>query len=317
VAIAILGVIAPVLADPAVPDSLEIVDAIVCRDLLETGDFFVAVHYNILYDPTAEPTDTAEELFLVRLMDGADELGVVRPYPYFNDGYDQGIVGLYFDAAEGLVWESPYTVTLQGTPAAWATPPSTSFVLGPSSYSGLSGQTANQQALYEWMVDAVESLESNWSVTLLETSEEGSILDETGQTYMTAAIPGLQALCPQLLWIGSTSMDTEPRTWGTAQADLYASRFDGTWVGDGMDAVADLLHVDAPLIGGLFFVLIPFILTIIAAEKWFATSTPALICLPLLLAMGALLGFLPLAVFALIVICFVLFLGYILFFRTS
>lgn len=299
------------------PDTLEVVDAIACRDLLEEDDLFLAVHYNILYDPTAEPADTAQELFLVRLMDGTDQLGVVTPYPYYNDGYDQGIVGLYWDAGSAPTWEGAYTIQVSGTPAAWATPPSTTFVLGPSSYSGLDGQTANRQALYEWMVQAVEALESNWSVTLLETTEEGSVLDETGQTYLTAAIPGLQSLCPQLFWIQTASMDTEPRSWGTAQADLYAARFDGTWVGDGMDAVADLFHVTPQLLGGLLFVLLPFIGVIILAERAFHTSTPALICLPLLLAMGSLLGFLSFMVFGIVVLAFVLFLGYVLFFRTS
>jgi hypothetical protein len=306
-----------VLADPAVPDTLAIQDAIVCRDLLETGDFFVAVHYLILYDPTAEPTDTAQDLFLVRLMDGADELGVVTPYPYYNDGYDQGIVALYFSAADAPTWGDPYTVTLQGTPAAWATPPTTSLVLGPSNYSGLTGQAENQAALYGWMIDAIESLESNWSVTLLETSEEGAILDETGQTYMTGAIPGLQALCPPLFWIQAVDMDTTARTWGTAQADLYEARFDGTWVGDGIDAVADLLHVTPQLLGGLFLVLLPFIGLVILCERSFNTSTPALILLPVLMGMAAVLGFLALWVLALVVICFVLLIGYVLFFRTS
>lgn len=305
------------LADPDPPDALEARSAIACRDLLETGDMLVAVHYNILYDPTAEPADTAETLFMVRLLDGVDQLGVVTPYPYYNDGYDMGIVALYFDAASALTWEEPYQVRLQGTPLAWATPPETTFVLGPSSYSGVSGQTANRQALYDWMIDAIEDLESNWVVTLLERTDGTAILDATGQNYMTGAVPGLQALCPQLFWVQSSSMDSTPRTWGTGQADIYAARFDGTWVGDGMDAVADLLSVTPQLIGGLFFVLIPFVLLVILCERLFNTSTPALILLPLLMAMGTLLGFLSMLVFALVVVCFVLFLGYVLFFRTS
>ncbi len=316
-AIALLSLAAPVLADPDAPDTLEVVDAVVLQDLLEADDFCVFVHYNILYDPTAEPTDSARDLFLIRLMDGATELGVVSPYPYYNDGYDQGIAALYFDAATALTWEEPYTIEVRGSPFAWATPPSTSLVLVESLYSGVNGQSENQDVLYDWAIDALEALETNWSVTLLESSEEGMILDETGQTYMTGAVPGLQALCPQLFWIKSESMDVEPRTWGTAQADLYAARFDGTFVGDGMDGLADLLHCTPQLLGGIVFVLIPFILTIILSERVFSTSTPALITLPLLLAMGALLGFLPLAAFALVVICFVLFIGYILFFRTA
>lgn len=316
-AILLLSLAAPVLADPDAPDTLEVVDAVVLQDLLEADDFCVFVHYNILYDPTAEPADAADDLFLIRLMDGATELGVVSPYPYYNDGYDQGIAALYFDAATALTWEEPYTVEITGSPFAWATPPSTSLVLVESLYSGVDGQSENQDVLYDWAIAALEALETNWSVTLLESSEEGMILDETGQTYMTGAVPGLQALCPQLFWIKSESMDVTPRTWGTGQADLYEARFDGTFIGDGMDAVADLLHCSPQLLGGIVFVLVPFILTIILAERVFRTSTPALVTLPLLLAMGALLGFLPMAAFALIVIVFVLFIGYILFFRTA
>jgi len=315
--VALLILALPVLADPAVPDALEIRSAIACRDLLETGDLFVAVHYNILYDPTAPPAETARDLYLIRLMDGVDQLGVVSPFPFYDDGYEQGIVGLYFPVAAGLVWEDPYVVTLQGSPVAWATPPTTSFVLGPTSYSGVAGQTANQQALYDWSIDAVQKLESNWAVTLLESTDAGSILDETGQLYMTGAVPGLSALCPQLFWVQSASMDVSERTWGTAQADLYAARFDGTWVGDGMDSFAAMLHVTPQLLGGLLFVLVPFLGIIILCEQSFRTSTPALILLPLLMAMGALMGFLSMAVFAIVVVCFVLFLGYVLFFRTS
>lgn len=305
------------LADPDDPDALEIRDVIACRDLVEEDDMAVAVHYNILYDPTAEPAETAQELFLVRVLDGVDQLGVVRPYPYYNDGYDQGIVVLYWSAADAPTWEDEYTVRIQGTPAAWGTPPVTNFTLGSSSYSGLDGQAANQQALYLWMVDAVESLESNWTVSLLEHTDEGAILNETGQSYMTGAVPGLRSLCPGLFWIQSTAIDTTPRTWGTAQADLYAARYDGTWVGDAMDGAADLFGVSAQLIGSILFVLIPFILIMVVSERTFYTSTPALIALPLLMAMGALMGFFSMAFFAICVICFVLFLGYVLFFRTS
>lgn len=307
----------PALADPAVPDALEVRGVIACRDLLEADDMAVAVHYNIDYSITGEPSDSAQDLFLVRLLDGATQLGVTRPYPYYNDGYSQGIVLLYWSAADAPTWEDEYTVRIQGTPAAWATPPEENFTLGDSSYSGVSGQAPNQQALYDWMVDAIEDLETNWTVSLLEHTEEGAVLNETGQSYMTGAIPGLQSLCPGLFWIRSSTIDTTPRTWGTGQADLYAARYDGTWVGDAMDGVADLFGVSAQLIGSILFVLIPFIFIMVISERRFFTSTPALIALPLLMAMGALMGFFSMAAFAICVVCFVLFLGYVLFFRTS
>jgi len=306
-----------VLADPDVPDALEIRDVIACRDLVEEDDMAVAVHYNILYDPTAEPADTAQDLFLIRVMDGAAQLGVVRPYPYYNNGYDQGIAVLYWSSADAPTWEDEYTVRIQGTPAAWATPPEANFTLGSSSYSGLDGQTANQQALYNWMVEAIADLETNWTVSLLDHTTEGAILNETGQSYITGAVPGLQALCPDLFWVRSVDMDTTLRDWGTDQADAYEARYAGTWVGDSMTAAGDLFGVSPQLVGSILFVLIPFILVMVISERAFYTSTPALIALPLLMAMGALMGFFSMAFFAIAVICFVLFLGYVLFFRTS
>lgn len=277
----------------------------------------VAVHYNIDYSITGEPAETARDLFLVRLLDGATQLGVTRPYPYYNDGYDQGIVALYWSAATAPDWGDEYTVRIQGTPAAWGSPPVTNFTLGSASYSNVSGPTANRQALYDWFVTAIEALEANWSVSLLDHTESGAILNATGQSYLTAAITGLSALCPQLFWVQETSMDTGARSWGTGQADLYAARYDGTWVGNAMIAAGSLFGVSPQLVGSILFVLVPFILIMVLSERKFFTSTPALIALPLLMAMGALMGFFSMAFFAIAVICFVLFLGYILFFRTS
>lgn len=297
------------------PDTLEIRGAAAFRDLLETGDMLVAVHYNIDYSITGEPSDTARDLFLIRLMEGADELGVVTPYPFYNDGYDQGIAALYWSAADAPAWEGTYMVRIQGNPAAFASPPSVSQAL--STWSGVEGQGPNQQALHDWMVSAIQSLESNWSVTLLEASDSGYIVNATGHAYITGAIPGIQQLCPSLFWIAQQTMDTSTREWGTAQADLYAARFDDTWVGNGLGATADLLHVSPQFLGGMLFVLVPFIAAIIFSEKVFFTSTPALILLPLLMGMAALMGFFSMAVLALAVICFVLLIGYVLFFRTS
>lgn len=297
------------------PDTLEVIDCAAFHDLLESDDLLVAVHYNIDYSITGEPAEPADDLFLIRLMDGADELGSVVPYPYYNDGYAEGITALYWSAAAAPAWEGVYTVEIQGSPVAWGTPPDASLALG--DWSGFDGPTDNQQALYEWMIDAVQSLETNWTVTLLESTDAGTVLNETGTSYLTGAITGLQALCPDLFWIRATEMDTDERAWGTGQADLYEARFDGTWVGDGLDGVADMFGVTPQLIGGLLFVLLPFLAVVVLCERSFFTSTPALIALPLLMGMAALLGFFSMWVFAIAIICFVLLIGYVLFFRTS
>lgn len=302
-------------AEPDVPDTIEVADAYAFRDLLEDGDVLVAVRYNIDYSVTGEPSQPVDDLYLIRLMDDSTEEGSVSPYPYYNDGYGQGITALYWSATDAPDWGGAYTVEIQGSPAAWATPPSDSLSLG--SWSAVSGQEANQQALTDWMVAAVQELETNWSVTLLESTDAGTVLNDTGTSYITSAISGIKSLCPELVYIRSSEMDTTTRDWGTDQADLYAARFDDTWVGDGLDSVSDLLGVTPQLIGGLMFVLLPFILLVIFCEKVFLTSTPALIALPLLMGMSSLLGFFSMFVFAIAVVCFVLLIGYVLFFRTA
>jgi len=302
-----------------VPDTLEIVDVYVVRDLLEEDDFFVAVHYNIDYSVTGEPTQTAEDLFVIRLLsdDGAEQLGAVSPYPFYNTGYSQGLAGLYFDSDESLSWGTSYIVNIAGNPAWYGTPPTISYSLTGGDYSGLDGQAANQAALATFLIGVFEDLETNWSTTLLERTDVGTVLDETGQTYASAAVPGLQALCPDIYFVRAVTADYSERDWGTDQADLYAARYDDTWVGDGMSAIADLFHVEEQLLGGILFVFLPLILVMILCNRLFFDSTPALIAAPLIMACGAVMGFFSFGVYAVAVICYALFIGYVLFFRTS
>jgi len=306
-------------ADPASPDTLEFCDVVVCRDLLEEDDFFVGVHYNILYDPTEEPSQTAQQLFTIRLLsaDGETQLGAVQPYPYYNTGYDQGAAGLYFDADEALVWSTAYILQIAGNPAYYAAPPSVNHALAGDDYSGMDGQEDNQVALYTFIVATAEALETNWSTTLLERTDIGTVLDEVGQTYFSAAIPGLQSLCPQVYFIQALTMDYTERDWGTDMADTYAARYDGTFVGDGMSAIAGLFDVEPQLLGGIIFVLIPLLAVMVMCLRWFHDTTPALIAAPLIMACGALLGFFSMGVFAVAGLCCALFAGYVIFFRTS
>jgi len=318
IAVCIIGT--PVFAaDPDSPDTLSVVDVIACRDLQEEDDLLVAVHYNIDYSVTGEPSQTAQELFIIRLFssDGSTLHGAVQPYPFYNDGYSQGVAGLYFPAADGLVWNTAYIVQIAGNPAHYASPPSVNHALDGGDYSGFDGQEDNRAALYQWVIDSAEDLESNWTATLLEHTDVGTILDETGQTYYAGAIPGLQALCPQCFYIEALTVDYTERDWGTDQADEYAARYDDTFIGDGMDAIADLFEVEAQLLGGILFVLFPTVFLIIMSFRWFSDSTPALIGAPCIMAMGALMGFFSMGVFAVAGLCYAIFIAYVLFFRTS
>jgi hypothetical protein len=66
--------------------------------------------------------ETITDTYNVRLMDGVNEVMSVAPYAYYNQGFDRGVVWMYFSAAEviaeGLSWGGAYTMRLDGNPTA-------------------------------------------------------------------------------------------------------------------------------------------------------------------------------------------------------
>jgi len=310
--------VSPVLADPPAPDTLEIRDLVVVRNTIEDGDYAVLLLYNIAYTDSY-PDDSSQDLFRIRLMsvDGETELGAVRPYPYYNSGYDYGLACLYFDADSAPTWETSYIVELAGNPAEWSTIPRITRTLVLSDYCGFEDQEANQEAAASFLLDVLADIEVNWSTTLLETSSSGTILSTTGEAYVINAVPGASAIAPSIFYTQAYTPEYEQREWDTTQADTYAARFADSWVGNGLQKAADGLHVSYQLLGTVLFGVPLFVFVMIFCQRKFHDSTPALVAGMGVLLCCVLLGFTSMAVLGVMGIAYAMFIGYVVFFRTS
>lgn len=115
VVLLILPVI-PVYAQISEPTGTFAVNQVeVYRNCLEELDQLYLITGTIEY--TTTPTEyTVDQSYIVRLMNGAINLGNTTFYPYFDSGYDYGMCSIYFTAATAPAWMGAYTVQIQGNP---------------------------------------------------------------------------------------------------------------------------------------------------------------------------------------------------------
>ena len=116
----LLLTVVPVYAQISEPDGVFGVQQIECyRSVRELNDQLYIVLGRIEY--TIPPTAyDASQSFIVRLMNGAVELGSTNFYAFHNNGYDLGICSIYFSADEvdsiPVTWSGGYSVSIEGNP---------------------------------------------------------------------------------------------------------------------------------------------------------------------------------------------------------
>lgn len=305
-------------AEPNPPDDIAIKSVCVTSNITEAGDFVLAFHYRIHYDGD-EPDEAADELFIFSLIDadGETELGAVLPYPYYPlSGYDQGVSGFFFDATDAPDWEEEYILRIAGNPGKFASPPEVNYYMASTDYYDSGNQTENQEYLGDYIIAKAKLLTINWDITLVTDTDAGTVLSETGESYFRSAIPGLQVMCPDIFWIRATPPEFEYREWGEEQATTYIERYEDTWVGDALDDTGDLFGVERTLITG-GFILAAMATVMVVSQVRFTTTTPGLIAGGIIFLCGSVMGFVHMAMMAIVAILFALYVGYILFFKPS
>lgn len=316
IALSLVGLVSQsVWADPTVPTNLQFESTKVFHNLIEDDDFLLVLHYNIHYN-TDQPDTPANKLFTFRLLDtdGIDYLGSVVPYAYYNSGYDQGCAAFYFPKDEAPDWEGAYIVRISGNPEYWSTPPLTSHTLTLSDYSQLETQAENQTLLGNYVLDIALDLEINWSTTLLYNADLGVVLNSTGETYFRGAIPGLQAMAPQLFAVQTTTPQYTEEGWTQAQGNAYGQRFAGTWVQKSLDTIGDMFSIKWNVIPGMIIFGVIIAMAIWCQMKY-GNIKPVPIAGDILIVGGTVLGWMAPAIMAISTIFLVLFTGYVWFFR--
>jgi len=292
---------------------------------LEDDDQLYIVDYTVSYDdgnPATEdnPDENITEAYIVRLMNGAVELGSTAPYAYYDEGYGRGIASIYFTATEvtdlSITWEGAYTMELTGNPTlAWGGAiPSTSvgtFDLWSSSAS----QGATENELGARVLYFADLLELAWSVDLIESGATGSWLTSYGEDYFTNSIDSLQTLCPNIF---SASLSSPVYPERDTHPPAYATTLRGAIVGTPLDLSAVAAIAGLPTIWFTTFIFIGIMaVAAFGIGKASGSMKPAVIVLASLVPVGVLIGWLDLVVAILMGFAAIVAVAYVFFFEKS
>ncbi len=205
ISVLLLAALAPGVAlAVADPDTLSIVSARGYGDVLEAGDILLVVHYHVDYNTL--PSETARQTVLGRY---TDDGGVPRreaaPYVYVRSGYGQGVISIYFSAADASAYSIAHgesaTASLIGNPAFFASPWTIS--------TAVTWRTKGSQAVLENDVAAIADVleqRPEWTgLNLIQTLSGRQVLAATGEDYFENAIANIRRMAPNLF---STSLQS-------------------------------------------------------------------------------------------------------------
>lgn len=216
----------PVSATVAAPDGLYLINTYAFRNCAESGDMAFVFYYNAYYADTY-PTEVTTDTLILRLMNGAAELGSVAPYPYYSNGYQRGVGIIYFSASDvtdkSMVWGSAYTPKIAPNPLAdWASTPSA----GISSIVWDTATTMSeaQGNLGDRIIALALELKAYWGINLVEATDglnyrlTASSTTGSGVDYFLDVLPTLASLAPDIF---PTKVE-QPIYKTTTPATVYA-----------------------------------------------------------------------------------------------
>lgn len=296
----------------AAPDALQILDVEVFRHLVEDDDYLMVFTFNIEY--ATEPDDPANDLFIFRMTSGSVTLGDSLPYSYGYNGYQYGISGMYFSAADAPTWGSLYTVRIDGNPAEWVTPPTVSYTMETTDYSTAADQNESMSELESWLVDAIQDIEQNWSVPgeLITITNIGTIATAEGQHYLLGAIPGLMVMAPGIFAVKYHDVEFPEETWTRQRGIDTETRFDDTPLEKFQESLSNAFGgIDSVYITSVITVIGVLILMAFSFKRWGSTE-PVYGLVPLVMLLGAKIDFFPWEMFALFVFASAAYIGYVI-----
>ena len=280
----------PVFAAEDAPDTYGIVSVKGYQGLFEAGDQGYFISFAQDYTG-ADPDYNTDEAVLFRLLDDVgDPLAAIAPYSYPGAGWIDGVVWIYFSAADAPAWaDEDFVVEMAGNPGidwvggVW----SDQFIT--IEYSDYSGQlpsvikTVATQLATPFGVDLVEQIAGVWKLTELY-----------GEPYFEAIIPGLRILEP-ILFSGllETPDSYGDREWQDTHATTVEAQLDGTPF-DTTDLAIETGVSRAWITGGMYFLALGITLVFLLSK--FGDARPGLFITGFLCIAGSLLGFLPFVV---------------------
>ncbi len=271
---------------PSPAPTLDVVNAY--ESTIEAGDQLYIYKFTIPY--TSYPAETASQSFLARLfdVDGVTELGASTLYnnPYFHSGYGQGIISLYFSAADvatkSMVWGAAYTASLDGNPIlSWN---------GniPHITNTITWDTGGSTSVAVRVISLALQFQSIWG--LVVTLTDSGTLTSYGDNYFTGTIPNLRNIAPTIFTGYITTADFHERTYSLTYALTLRNQWIRTWLDLtalgtdwGVDAIWIYMWLWLIVLGGVDYGIV------LLAQS----TKPLLYATLLMLTFGGLTGFLP------------------------
>lgn len=304
------------------PDTLNIISVSATRNLVETGDLLITVHYDIAWTVAADyPDDPASDTFIIQLLttDKAT-IASINPYPFntngdYGAGYDEGVASFYFSASKvsalGLVWGTPYIVRIS-TELSFVDPVEAfEHAISDNDYCS---DTDNRTYLADWVIDTAQSLEVNWGAAdALTTVSIDTVLSEIGESYFGRVIYGLRDMCPGLFMATIQPPEYTESTWtGTKQAE-WDGQWDGTPLEPFIDGIEGLTG-NFKLTGNVLTIMGALVLMVVSFGM-FSVARPGLLAGYMLLPVSTELGFFEYSLLGTISFGFIIFLGWKIFIK--
>ncbi|GIV82896.1 MAG: hypothetical protein KatS3mg051_2250 [Anaerolineae bacterium] len=208
------------------PDTRFIVAAYGYGDVLEANDILLLIWYHVDYSTL--PEETAAQSVVGRYVDDAGQpVRAATPYVYVRSGYGQGVMSIYFNAADAgslaITHGELAQASLAGNPGLFVSP----WMVTTSVTWRVRGSQAALEADVANIADALE-IRSEWSGMDLVTILSGRrVLTSVGEDYFMNAIPGLRSMAPNLFNASLTSAQFIERDY----TQSYAQELENTWAG--------------------------------------------------------------------------------------
>ena len=313
---AIFLFITPVLAIEQ-PDTLEINAVYVYQNCRETGDQMYIIDFTIEY--TTPPAQNAYQAYMCRLREDTDVLVYERPYPFHENGYAQGVRGIYLSAEDAPDWEGSYNIQLIGNPFLdWT------GGVPEDSVSTFDLWQDNEIAvtkvvLASRILTLAQALETDWGMDMVNVSDAGQlVLTSNGVAYFSAAIPYFTDVAPSSLPSGVIhgeildpvidDVDTSADYADSLEADIEDTLFDIT-------PMADAFGVDrGPLTALLYYGVAVFALIVIS-RRIESTKPLMILAIPIVIG-GAFVG-VPLIATILVGFLALAYISYTIFYKPS
>lgn len=297
------------------PDSTPYLSNIFANRNLITGGDMLVYGYGCL--PYSSPPDTpSNEAFSIRLMDptGTTEYASNTLYVYFDNGYNYFCFSLYL--SDNSTWGCDCLLRFSENPAFFASPTYWDFTISPSNYSTYTSQEDNQSELASKIVNIASDLQVQYPLyTFLQSTTTGFVLaSPTGETYFIGAIPNLQYMAPSLFLLQSYSEDITSDNWSLAQFDIYAARFNGLWVGTSFNTTATEFNITPMMVTSLVIILPLCVGAVIVSSRKYQKAESGFIFCSLVLLLGAVMGWIPAAIYACINQLLGIYIAYVVFY---